>query len=108
MAGTDLDGIAMSAEMLEASAAHLELESLHAHFRHLIGGPRARELAVIILDAVTVMKEKYPIAFAGAGPDEIVNMETDAQQVLRRVNGSAVHTRPPPYQTDSRIYLGNP
>ncbi|MEK6947321.1 MAG: hypothetical protein AABX32_06975 [Nanoarchaeota archaeon] len=108
MAGPDLDGIAMSAEMLEASAAHLELQSLHAHYRHMIGSPREKELAVIILDAATAMREKYPLDFAGAGPDEIANMESDAQQVLRRVNGSAVHIRPPPYQTDSGIYLGNP
>src|SRR3989344_448135 len=109
MASHDLGSIAMSAEMLVASAAHLELQSLHAHFKHMFGGIRERELAVTIQDALAAIKTKYPHAFAGPEfPDELFSLERDAQGVLGRANGSAAHTQPPPYQTDSGIYLGNP
>lgn len=110
MTRPDLDGITMSAEMLEASAAHLELQSLRAHYKPMIGGPREVELAVMIRDAVIAMREKYPGAFAGAGfSDELFHLESDAQQVLMRVNGSAAYIqaqlRP---TTEGETYSSNP
>lgn len=85
----DLGGIAMSAQMLEARAAFSELESLTLYYRHMVGGPREKELALAIDAALRAMRTTDPSGFKREyfRFDELWRMEGAAHSVLQRPNG---------------------
>lgn len=94
--GNGLGEIAMSAEMLQAGAALLELQSIEVHYRHLARGPRARELAQVIDSALLAMRTSNPAGYE----NELYNF--GELWVMEGAVRSLLGTSAPPLQYEMR------